>query len=105
LVCWQTIDSESGKKITYVLYFSVYVYEYMSSSSEINSLPIEDSLQTEIFDLFQSGLFLFYSTGQLVENWRDSEQIYHNVIPVWESESEQLLPPTVVFLSSSKFLC
>ena len=94
LVCWQTIDSESGKKIIYVLYFSAYICEYISSSSEINSLSTNHSLQAEISDLFQSGLFLFYATGQFVENWRDSEQIYHNVIPVWESESEQLFPPS-----------
>ncbi len=67
----------------------------------MKEIPIYASEQTTISELFQHQLFLFYANGEVVENWRDSEQLYHDVIPIWETEAEDDAPPTIVFLSPS----
>ena len=67
----------------------------------MKEIPIYASEQTTISELFQHQLFLFYANGEVVENWRDSEQLYHDVIPIWETEAEIHMPPTIVFLSPS----
>ena len=45
----------------------------------MKEIPINLSEQKTIPELFQHELFLFYVTGKVVENWRDSEQLYHDV--------------------------
>jgi len=83
----------------YCSYFSVDVYEY---SKDIDNILIDSSQQKEICNLLKSDLLLFYAAGNVVDNWNESEQLYHDIIPIWESECEQLITPQIVFLTSSK---